>query len=176
MNMGLDGKTVIVTGASSNIGRGIALEFAREKANVVIADIDVEGAEKVANLCKSEGAPRTAVVRTDVTKWEDAEALMKKTIADFGRVDVLVNNVGFANNIGFIEKDRADSIVFGGEPQHIFADVVRQRLDEAGYSEIPIICGISAGVAMAKAMVNMKLVKAPRAYPSATLKAKPEYW
>ena len=75
-----------------------------------------------------------------------------------------------------IEKDRADSVIFGGEPQHIFADTVRQRLDEAGYSEIPIICGISAGVAMAKSMVNMKLVKAPRAYPSASLKAKPEYW
>jgi len=78
--------------------------------------------------------------------------------------------------IAAIEKDRADSLILSCEPVQTFEDDVRQRLDEAGYQEIPIITMLSAGVEMAKAMVNMKLLQTARAYPSATLKAKPEYW
>jgi allantoin racemase len=78
--------------------------------------------------------------------------------------------------IAAIEKDRADSLIIGCEPLMTFKDDVRQRLDDGGYSEIPIISELAAGVEMAKAMVNMKLTQAPRAYPSADLEAKPEYW
>lgn len=81
-----------------------------------------------------------------------------------------------AQCIAAIEKDRADTLIFGCEPLQIFEDEVRQSLDESGYSEIPIICELSAGVEMAKAMVNMKLIQAAKAYPTAALKAKPEYW
>lgn len=75
-----------------------------------------------------------------------------------------------------IEKDRADSLILGCEPLQAFSNEVRQRLDDVGYNEIPIICELPAGVEMAKAMVNMKLRQTPRAYPTASLKAKPEYW
>ena len=78
--------------------------------------------------------------------------------------------------IAAIEKDRADTLIFACEPMEILENEARQRLDEAGYSEIPIVCDISAGVEIARAMVNMKLVKAPRAFPGADLKAKPEHW
>ncbi len=78
--------------------------------------------------------------------------------------------------IAAIEKDRVDSLIFGSEPMQVFADEVRQMLDEAGYDEIPIICALPAAVAVAIAMVNMKLGQTPRAYPSHALKAKPEYW
>ncbi|MFC2001608.1 aspartate/glutamate racemase family protein [Chloroflexota bacterium] len=75
-----------------------------------------------------------------------------------------------------IEKDRVDSLIFASEPMQVFADEIRHTLDEAGYDEIPIICSLPAAVALAKAMVEIKLAKAPRAYPSHALKAKPEYW
>ncbi|MFC2001948.1 aspartate/glutamate racemase family protein [Chloroflexota bacterium] len=81
-----------------------------------------------------------------------------------------------AQCIAAIEKDRVDSIIFASEPTQAFVDEVRQRLDEAGYDEIPIICSYPAALTMAMAMVNMRLAKAPRAYPSHALRAKPEYW
>ena len=81
-----------------------------------------------------------------------------------------------AQGIAAIEKERADTFILVAEPFLTFEDEVRRRFDEAGYNEIPIICGVPAAIEMAKAMVNLKLPKAPRAYPSRVLKAKPEYW
>ncbi len=79
------------------------------------------------------------------------------------------------NCIAAIEKERADSIILGCPPLQVFEDEIRQALDEAGYGEIQLICEFPAAVEMAKAMVNMKVKQAPRAYPSDGLKAKPEY-
>lgn len=74
-----------------------------------------------------------------------------------------------------IEKDRVDSLILGAPHLQCHEDEVRQRLDEAGYSEIQLVCELSAAVEMAKAMVNMKLIQAPRAYPSDSLKAMPDF-
>lgn len=74
-----------------------------------------------------------------------------------------------------IEEDRADTLILGCTPLQIFEDEVRQGLDESGYDEIPLVCELSAAVEMAKAMVNLKLTQAPRAYPGDALKAKPEF-
>jgi NAD(P)-dependent dehydrogenase (short-subunit alcohol dehydrogenase family) len=96
MDLGLAGKTVIVTGGGSNIGRAISLTFAKEGANVVIAELKAVFGEKAAseaNALKAGG--RTVVIETDVTKSDAVEATVKKTIEKFGRVDILVNNVGW---------------------------------------------------------------------------------
>jgi allantoin racemase len=77
--------------------------------------------------------------------------------------------------IAAIEKERVDTFVLGCEPMLTYEDEVRRRLDEAGYEEIQLIPSLSAGISMAAAMVNMKLVKAPRAYPNDSLKAVPEF-
>ena len=74
-----------------------------------------------------------------------------------------------------IEEDRVDSIILGGPYLQCFEDEIREGLDEAGYDEIQLICEFPAAVEMAKAMVNMKLIQAPRAYPSDSLKAKPKF-
>ncbi len=78
--------------------------------------------------------------------------------------------------IAAIEKDRVDTLIIGSEPSQALAGEVRQWLDEAGYDEIPMIRSLPAAVEMAKAMVNTKLRQTARAYPSHSLKAKPEYW
>jgi len=94
MELGLKGKTVIITGGASNIGRAITLCFAKEGTNLVIADLDEKQAGKVAEEVKSLGSKAIAV-KTDVTDYADVEAMVKKTIDEFGAVDVLINNVGW---------------------------------------------------------------------------------
>lgn len=108
MDLGLKGKTVIVTGAGSNIGKAIALAFAKEGSNVVIAEIDEAQGKKVAdqaNALKAGG--RSIVVKTDVTKLDAVEALVKKALDEFGKIDVLVNNVGWDKPQLFMETDPA---------------------------------------------------------------------
>ncbi len=89
--MEIKGKTVVITGASSGIGRAAALEFARRGANIVLAARRVALLEEVAVRCRASGVG-AIVVPTDVTKREQCVAL----IAAAGAVDILVNNAGFA--------------------------------------------------------------------------------
>ncbi len=105
MNLNLAGKTVIVTGAGSNIGRAIALAFARERANVVVAEIDEGQGAKTAAEATALGATSIAV-GTDVTRWESVQATVRSVEERFGRVDVLVNNVGWTRDALFMEKTR----------------------------------------------------------------------
>jgi 2-hydroxycyclohexanecarboxyl-CoA dehydrogenase len=109
MDLELAGKTVIVTGAASNIGRAIALGFAREGANVVIADIDEGQADKVASEANTlGGGGRTIVVRTDVTDYQEVEAMAGRATDEFGRIHVLVNNVGWVLDRLFLEQPHED--------------------------------------------------------------------
>jgi allantoin racemase len=72
-----------------------------------------------------------------------------------------------------IEEDRADTLIFSCTPLQIFEEAVKERLVELGYGEIQVVSQFAAAVEMAKVMVNLKLVQAPRAYPTAYLKSKP---
>jgi 2-hydroxycyclohexanecarboxyl-CoA dehydrogenase len=95
MDLELTGKSVVVTGGASNIGRAIVLQFAEEGANITIADIDQAAAEGVANLAPQRGASGVQVVRTDVTSLSDVEAMVNAATSAYGTVDVLVNGVGW---------------------------------------------------------------------------------
>ena len=104
MNLGLAGKTAIVTGGGSNIGRAISLCFAQEGANVVIAELQKTSGEKVAEVANAlKAGGRSIAVETDVTKRDTVDALVKKTVDEFGKVDILVNNVGWDKIMYFIE-------------------------------------------------------------------------
>ena len=81
-----------------------------------------------------------------------------------------------AQGIAAIEQEKVDTFILGCEPYLTFEDEIRRRFDEAGYEEIQVVSSAAAAVEMAKAMVNLKLPKATRAYPTAALKAKPDYW
>ena len=95
MDLDLKGKSIIVTGGGSNIGRGIVLAFAVEGANITIGDIDTEQAQKTADFAMQMGAASTQVVKTDVTQLDQVQAMFKTAVDKFGGVDVLVNNVGW---------------------------------------------------------------------------------
>lgn len=107
MDLGLKDKTVIVTGGASNIGRGIALAFARAGANTVIADLDLPQAEKVAEEARAEGG-QCFPIKVDVTDWGSVEGMVKSVVDRFGGVDVLVNDVGWVHDVLFIEKPREE--------------------------------------------------------------------
>ncbi len=86
----LAGKRAIVTGAANGIGRAIALRLASEGARVVIADVNEEDAQGVAGEIDGE----TLVHKTDVTRDGDVEALVGRTVSEWGGLDVMVNNAG----------------------------------------------------------------------------------
>jgi 3-oxoacyl-[acyl-carrier protein] reductase len=101
------GKTVVITGAASGIGRATALIFAREGANVVCADIDADGARRTAQSVTQAGT-RALHIPTDVTSRQQVNAMVERAIADFGRINFLFNWAGSAlRRCGFLEIDDA---------------------------------------------------------------------
>ena len=95
MDLELNGKSVIVTGGASNIGRAITLGFAAEGANITIGELDTEQGERVVEAARRAGAGDVQLVKTDVTDLAQVEAMVQAARDRFGTVDVLVNNVGW---------------------------------------------------------------------------------
>src|SRR5713226_80218 len=91
--MELDGQIAIVTGAGRGIGRATALELARMGADIVGGDLDRADADQKASEDKGLGR-RVLIVPTDVTSRADLQAMADRARAEFGRIDVLVNNAG----------------------------------------------------------------------------------
>ena len=88
-------KTILITGGANGIGRATAMIFAREGANVILADIDVAGSESVASAVRKSNAC-AEVVAVDVTDRPSVDALIAAGIDKFGRIDFLLNSAGAA--------------------------------------------------------------------------------
>ena len=89
----LKDKIAIITGGGSGIGKGIALEYAKAGANVVVASRKQENLDKVADEIKALGRESLAVA-TDIRVPEQIDNMVKQTLDKFGRIDILVNNAG----------------------------------------------------------------------------------
>lgn len=87
------GTAAVVTGAGSGIGRAIARELARRSVNVLVSDVDEERARTVATEIR-ESRGTALAQRCDVARQQDLEAAGDRCLAEFGRVDIVVNNVG----------------------------------------------------------------------------------
>ncbi|TAL01494.1 MAG: SDR family oxidoreductase [Rhodospirillaceae bacterium] len=94
MDTGLAGKVAIVTGATANIGRAIALALAAEGVRLVAVGRDRKQGEEVAKQAQARGAANAVFLATDVTDRRAVEGMVADVIKRFGTVDVLVNNVG----------------------------------------------------------------------------------
>ena len=100
--MRLKDKVALITGGGSGIGEATALRFAEEGAKVVICDVDMENANRVAKDIDSKGG-ETLVLKADVSNKGDVEGMMAQIKEHFGKLDILVNNAGI-NRDAFVKK------------------------------------------------------------------------
>jgi len=94
----LENKVAVITGAGSGIGREIAELYASEGAKIVIADMNMEGAEETVQAIKANGGEALAV-KTNVTVEEDVQRMIDAAVETFGTLDILVNNAGIMDNM-----------------------------------------------------------------------------
>ncbi len=116
MKRKLEGKTIVITGASSGIGKAIALTLAKEKVNLVLAARRESLLQELASECESMGSNAIAV-RADVTLYPHVENLVNEAIAFYGGVDVWINNAG----VGAVGK-------FDEVPMEIHENVIKTDL------------------------------------------------
>jgi 3-oxoacyl-[acyl-carrier protein] reductase len=98
----LDGKATLVTGAGSGIGQAVAELFAEEGARVAVNDIDRASAERVAAGVRERGGSAIPAAG-DVSRWTEVRQVIEKTLAEFGRIDILVSNAGIPSIVESIE-------------------------------------------------------------------------
>lgn len=104
--MDLKNKVVLITGASSGIGKETAIKLAKEGASVVLCARSEDELKKLRDKIEDDGG-KALVVKTDVTKPDDFENAVSKTLDKYGSVDVLINNAGLMP-LSFVEKLKTD--------------------------------------------------------------------
>jgi meso-butanediol dehydrogenase/(S,S)-butanediol dehydrogenase/diacetyl reductase len=103
----LKDRNIIVTGAGSGIGAGIAADLAENGANVVVADINAENGGKIVDRIKSAGG-KAVPIKVDVANRESIKDMIAKTVETFGSLDVIFNNAGIIQTASYLEITEAD--------------------------------------------------------------------
>lgn len=166
MDTGLKGKTVLITGASRNVGRLAADYFAREGANLVICTSSkMQGLEETADMVRKRGCGVVAV-QCDVTDASQVEKMVEAGVKQFGGIDVAVNNAVYRSDVkgaGFLEQpheiwQRNIDVNLNG-PYHICRAVI-PHMKKKGWGRIVNFSGIAPfrGEGAAKAMVKIGIV------------------
>jgi NAD(P)-dependent dehydrogenase (short-subunit alcohol dehydrogenase family) len=101
------GQTAIVTGSGRGMGRAVALGLAAEGAGVVVAELDEPAANAVVDEIQKSGA-RAVAVQVDISRVADVRRLFKRTLAEFGGVDILINNAGIGIAKPLVDYTEAD--------------------------------------------------------------------
>jgi NAD(P)-dependent dehydrogenase (short-subunit alcohol dehydrogenase family) len=102
-----DKRVAVITGGASGIGKQTAIKFASKGDQVVVADFNQAlGEETVAQIIKDGG--EAIFVKTDVSNYEEVEALVEKTVATYGRIDIMFNNAGIGRVTPVLDQDLKD--------------------------------------------------------------------
>ena len=116
----LNGKVAVVTGASSGIGRAVAIGFANEGARVVCSDIradarpegyDADTQQAMADMIIAHGG-QACFVQADVTKGDEVEAIVQEAVKRFGRLDIMANNAGVFTSLAPIHEKTEEEYDF----------------------------------------------------------------
>jgi len=138
----LRGRVALVTGGASGIGRATAHQLGDRGADVVVADLNGDGAEMVADEVRAKGA-RAVAVRADASNPADHERVVAHATSEFGRLDMAVNNVGIGAKSG--------ARIGEGDPVADWDDVIRTTLSSAYYgmnAQIPAMLKTGEGGAI----------------------------
>jgi len=133
MDFGLKGKVAVITGASRGIGQGIAEGLAAEGCRLVICARGRDELEKTADQLKKDGAEVLALP-LDITKKQDTRRLKENTLKTFGKIDILINNVG-SNKRGLFEETSDEdwrqildiNLLSHGEISRLFIPVMKEQ-------------------------------------------------
>jgi 2-deoxy-D-gluconate 3-dehydrogenase len=132
----LTGKTAIVTGGTTGLGRGIALALANAGADIVIVDIvdDDEAKDRIAAM-----GNKVIRIQTDLSKYENIQDVVDKTIGEFGKVDILFNNAGIIRRtpaVDFSEKDWDDVMNINSKTVFFLSQAVARDMMKRKYGKI----------------------------------------
>lgn len=143
----MTGKVVLITGGSRGMGRAMSLAFAAAGADVIVASRKVEACEEVAAMIRAQGR-RALGIACHVGHWEDVDQLVETAYAEFGRVDVLINNAGMSpaspSSADVTEAlfDKVVAVNFKG-PYRLTA-LVAARMAQSGGGSIINVSSLSA--------------------------------
>lgn len=145
--MRLSNKAAIVTGARRGIGRAIALALANEGASVVVSDISLGDCQKVVAEIEGRGGKGLAL-KCDVSSRVEVEEMVKRTVTEFRRVDILINNAGVINFKPFLELTEADwhnTLSVNLKGQFLCAQAAAREMVKNKWGRIINIASISSG-------------------------------
>jgi 3-oxoacyl-[acyl-carrier protein] reductase len=173
MDLGLQGKTVLVTGGSKGIGLYSALQFVKEGAQVAIAARGEEALNEAKAFIKEQTGSEIFTVAADISNEENCKYIVEQTVAHYGSLDILINNAGTASANSFEDVDSAlwqsdlDLKLFGaihtskyaieymktaGQGSIVNLSAVLAKTPPAG--SLPTTVSRAAGLALTKAMSN----------------------
>jgi 3-oxoacyl-[acyl-carrier protein] reductase len=146
--MSMEGRVAIVTGAAKGIGRGVARTLAREGADIVIVDINLQGAQQVADEIQASGR-KTLAMKVDISCKQDVLDAVEATIQTFARIDILVNNAGIAEpetveDLSEADWDRTININLKGP--FLFSQAVIPQMKKQGGGRIVNISSIAGKI------------------------------
>jgi NAD(P)-dependent dehydrogenase (short-subunit alcohol dehydrogenase family) len=146
----LDGRVAIVTGAGSGNGLAIAAAYAREGAMVAIGEYSAERGAAAADRIEAAGG-RALFVKSDVSRWEDVDRLVTRTVEQLGRLDIIVNNAGVLDGYATCLETSVDMFdrVLGINLRGTFFGCKRALAEmvPAGYGKIVNISSVAGLVA-----------------------------
>lgn len=161
-------KVAFVTGGAGGIGSETCRQFAEQGAHVVIADLNIEGAEKVATEINEEyGSKRALAVKMDVTSEEAVKEAYKKTALTFGGVDIIVNNAGLATSSPFDETSLQEwnlNVNVLGTGYFLVAREAFKQMKEQGLGGSMVFIGSKNSVYAGKSVTAYSSVKAMEAH------------
>ena len=146
--MSMEGRVAIVTGAAKGIGRSVARTLAREGADIVIVDINLQGAQQVADEIQDSGR-KTLAMKVDISCKQDVLDAVEATIQTFARIDILVNNAGIAEpetveDLSEADWDRTININLKGP--FLFSQAVIPQMKKQGGGRIVNISSIAGKI------------------------------